>query len=116
MKNFFSDLKVFIVNTAKDERIPERDKKIILAMMALIISPVDLIPDWIPILGLLDDLVLIALILDYFFEVLDQSILLSHYPWDMKSFSRVRSFARMTSFFVPSFIKNNLWKYTKDPF
>jgi uncharacterized membrane protein YkvA (DUF1232 family) len=116
MQNFFKDLKEFIVNTAKDERIPERDKKIILAMVALILSPVDLIPDWIPMIGLLDDFILIALILDYFFEVLDQAILLSHYPWGMKSFARIRRLASITSFLVPSFIKNNLWKYTKDPF
>ena len=116
MKNFFLNLKEFIVNTANDERIPERDKKVILAMLALILSPVDLIPDWIPFFGLLDDFILIALILDYFFEVLDHSILLSHYPWGMKSFSRLRSLAKMTSFLVPTFIKNNLWKYTKDPF
>jgi uncharacterized membrane protein YkvA (DUF1232 family) len=116
MQNFFKDLKEFIINTAKDERIPERDKKIILAMLALILSPVDFIPDWIPIFGLLDDVILLALILDYFFEVLDQSILLSHYPWGMKSFARLRRIAGVTSFLVPSFIKNNLWKYTKDPF
>jgi len=116
MKKFFSDLKEFIINTANDERIPNRDKKVILAMVALILSPVDLIPDWIPIFGLLDDFILIALILDYFFEVLDQSILLSHYPWGMKSFSKLRSLAKFTSFLVPTFIKNNLWKYTRDPF
>jgi uncharacterized membrane protein YkvA (DUF1232 family) len=116
MQNFFKDLKEFIINTAKDERIPERDKKIILAMLALILSPVDFIPDWIPIFGLLDDVILLALILDYFFEVLDQSILLSHYPWGMKSFARLRRIAGVTSFLVPGFIKNNLWKYTKDPF
>jgi hypothetical protein len=38
MKTFFKQLKDFIVNTANDERIPARDKKIILAMVALILS------------------------------------------------------------------------------
>lgn len=116
MKNFFINLKNFLTNTAADERIPERDKKILLAMVALIFSPIDLIPDWIPVIGLLDDAIILALVLDYFFDVLDQNILLSHYPWGMKSFARIRRFARFTSFLVPNVIKNNLWKYTQDPY
>ncbi len=115
-KLFFNDLKKFVVETANDERIPSRDKKIILAMVALIISPIDFIPDWIPVIGVMDDLVILSLILDYLFSVLDQSILLSHYPWGMKSFARIKRVARFTSMFVPNFIKDHLWKYTKDPF
>ncbi len=116
IKKFYNELKHFLTETAKDERIPERDKKVLLVLIALILSPVDLIPDWIPFVGVLDDIVLLSLVLDYFFDVLDQNILLSHYPWGMKSFSRLKRVAKFTSFFVPSFIKNNLWKYVKDPY
>lgn len=116
MKTFFKELKDFVVNTANDERIPERDKKVILAMLALILSPVDFIPDWIPFFGVIDDFILLALVLDYFFSTLDQSIILSHFPWDMKSYSRIRRMVGMTSAMVPGFIKNNLWKYTREPY
>ena len=116
MKNFFVKLKAFLTDTANDERIPARDKKVLLAMVALLISPVDIIPDWIPVIGLLDDLIILAFILDYFFDVLDQNILLSHYPWGMNSFARLRRISGVLSFFVPNIIKNNLWKYTRDPF
>lgn len=116
MKTFFIQLKTFLTNTANDERIPSRDKKVLLAMVALLISPVDIIPDWIPVLGLIDDIIILGLILDYFFSVLDQAILLSHYPWGMKSFARLKRIARFMSFFVPNIIKDNLWKYTRDPF
>lgn len=116
MKKFFVELKNFLNDTANDERIPLRDKKVLLAMVALLISPIDIIPDWIPVFGLVDDVVILGLILDYFFSVLDQAILLSHYPWDMKSFTRLRKIAGVTSFFVPSIIKDNLWKYTRDPY
>lgn len=116
MKNFFIKLKAFLTDTANDERIPSRDKKVLVAMVALLISPIDIIPDWIPVIGLLDDLIILALIMDYFFDVLDQTILLSHYPWGMKSFARIRRIAGVLSFFVPNIIKDNLWKYTRDPF
>lgn len=113
---FFKDLKGFLVNTANDERIPARDKKILLAMVALILSPFDLIPDWIPIFGLLDDLVIMSIILDYFFSVLDSNVILSHFPWDMKAFARLRGVARGLSFLVPRFLKKKLWAYVGEPY
>ncbi len=113
---FFHDLKNFLIQTANDERIPSRDKKILLAMIALLISPIDLIPDWIPVFGLLDDVVILSLILDYFFTVLDSNVLLSHYPWGMKSFARLRAIARAMQFFVPKFLKKKLWKYVGEPY
>lgn len=113
---FFKDLKKFLFDVANDERIPGRDKKVLLAMIALMISPIDLIPDWIPLFGLLDDLILLSIILDYFFTVLDSQILLSHYPWGMKSFANLRKIARAMQFFVPRFIKKRLWKYVGSPY
>jgi uncharacterized membrane protein YkvA (DUF1232 family) len=116
MKTFFLDLKFFFRDLYEDERIPSRDKKTIAVLLALIISPIDFIPDWIPIFGLLDDLIYLALVCDYLFNVLDQSVLLSHYPWGMKSFARVRRIAGVFSFFAPNFIADNLWKYIREPF
>jgi uncharacterized membrane protein YkvA (DUF1232 family) len=113
---FFKKLKDFITNTIHDERIPQRDKKILLAMVVLIVSPIDLIPDWIPVIGLLDDLVILSFILDYFFDVLDQRILLSHFPWDMKAFVRLKSIASGLQFLVPKFIKKKLWSYVGMPY
>ena len=98
LKNFGSNLIGFIKAVANDERIPSRDKKVLLAMVALIISPFDIIPDWIPVIGVMDDLVLMALVLDYFFEVLDQEIILSHYPWDMKSYVWLKRSTKVITF------------------
>jgi uncharacterized membrane protein YkvA (DUF1232 family) len=114
--SFFQKLKEFLQNVANDERIPSRDKKIILGMIALIISPVDLIPDWIPFFGQLDDLVLIAFVMDYYFTVLDSNVLLSHYPWGMKSYIRLKTIAKFLQFLVPRFMKKKLWTYVGDPY
>lgn len=114
--NFFKKLKEFLINTVNDERIPSRDKKILLVMIGLLISPLDLIPDWIPVIGLLDDLIILSFIMDYFFTVLDSRILLSHFPWDMKAFARLKAMARALQFLVPKFIKNRIWQYVGDPY
>lgn len=113
---FFKDLKDFLTNTANDERIPARDKKVLLAMIALMISPFDIIPDWIPVIGVLDDLIILSMILDYFFSVLDSRIILSHFPWDMKAYTRLKKIAHFMQMFVPGFVKKKLWTYVGDPY
>ena len=113
---FFKKLIEFVRAVAGDERIPARDKKVLLALTALVISPVDFIPDWIPVIGMLDDLIMIAIILDYLFNVLDNEILLSHYPWGMKSFARMRRSARLIAILTPGFIKRRIWKYEHSPY
>ncbi len=101
----------FLQDVAHDPRIPESDKKKLLVMIALIVSPVDIIPDWIPVIGVMDDMVLIGIVMDYFFNHLDSEILLSHYPWGMKSFVRIRAAARVAALVVPNWVKRKLWKF-----
>lgn len=108
------DLSDFIKNVANDERIPSQDKKILLALVALIISPFDIIPDWIPIIGVMDDFVLISIVLDYLFNHLDDTILLSHYPWSMKSFIRLKKTARVIIFMAPRWVKDRIWTFKPD--
>jgi uncharacterized membrane protein YkvA (DUF1232 family) len=45
----------------KDPRAPRGPKLLAFAVLAYALSPIDLIPDFIPVLGLLDDLILLPL-------------------------------------------------------
>lgn len=45
----------------RDPRISKKAKLVILITLAYALSPIDLIPDFIPILGMLDDLIIIPL-------------------------------------------------------
>ena len=108
---WIKELFLFIRNVANDDRIPAKDKKIILVILALIISPIDIIPDWIPVIGVLDDFVLLAVVLDYFFNHLERSLLLSHFPWSLKTFLRIQRAALVVSWFTPSWVKNKIWSY-----
>ena len=110
---FLKDLTGFFKALAGDDRVPDRDKKVLLGLVALVISPIDLIPDWIPVIGLLDDVVYLAFIFDYLFNVLEDEILLSHYPWGMKSFGHVRRVGRLFASLAPSFITERIWKYQR---
>jgi uncharacterized membrane protein YkvA (DUF1232 family) len=44
---------------ARDPRVPAAARLVAAAVVAYAVSPVDLIPDFVPVLGLLDDLVLL---------------------------------------------------------
>ena len=46
---------------ARDRRTPWYAKALAVAVVAYALSPVDLIPDFVPVLGLLDDLILLPL-------------------------------------------------------
>lgn len=48
-------------SAARDPRVPWAPRLLALAVLAYALSPIDLIPDFIPVLGLLDDLVLVPL-------------------------------------------------------
>ncbi len=108
---YIKELISFIQNVAHDPKIPSSDKKILLLLLALIISPIDLIPDWIPVIGLLDDFIMLGIVLDYFFNHLDHELLLSHFPWSLKAFIRLRRLSGFITFFTPSWIKNKIWTY-----
>lgn len=46
---------------ARDRQAPRAPKLVALLVLAYALSPIDLIPDFIPVLGLLDDLILLPL-------------------------------------------------------
>lgn len=104
----------FLSNLWREQQIPLRDKKIHVLLLVLIISPLDAIPDWISWVGLLDDAFYFAIIGDFYFNILDSRILLSHFPSDMKSFSRLKKIFTCLDFLIPNAMMNSFWHYKRD--
>jgi uncharacterized membrane protein YkvA (DUF1232 family) len=63
---------------ARDPRVPWYAKAVALAVAAYALSPIDLIPDFIPILGHLDDLVLLPLGIMLAVKLIPPEILAEH--------------------------------------
>jgi len=59
---------------SKDSRVPFLSKIIIGLVVAYALSPIDLIPDFIPVLGLLDDLILLPLGIWLAIRLIPQSV------------------------------------------
>lgn len=64
----------------RDPRVPAKHKLFLGAALAYVVSPVDVIPDFIPFVGQADDLVLLALALNSMFEAAGEAIVHEH--WD----------------------------------
>lgn len=63
--------------------------------------PIDLIPDFIPGLGYLDDVVLVAIVLDGLLNHVDREIVLAHWPGDPASLERASRLAGRVAAWVP---------------
>jgi uncharacterized membrane protein YkvA (DUF1232 family) len=57
------DCAVLFSRLLRDPRLPRRDKLLVAALLPYLLSPIDLIPDFIPVAGQLDDAVIVALVL-----------------------------------------------------
>lgn len=67
-----------VVRAARDPRVGWPVRLLALAVAAYALSPIDLIPDFIPVLGLLDDLILVPLGLWLVIRLLPPDILDEH--------------------------------------
>lgn len=63
-----------------DSRVSRPDKLVLAAAAAYVLAPIDLIPDAIPIVGRLDDLVFLALAIDRLVKHAGSELLYEH--WD----------------------------------
>lgn len=64
----------------RDPRVPVKQKAFLGAALAYTVSPVDVIPDFIPFLGRADDLVILAFALNAMFDAAGEALVHEH--WD----------------------------------
>jgi uncharacterized membrane protein YkvA (DUF1232 family) len=71
---------------ARDPRVSGVDKAIVAAVLVYLVSPVDLIPDWvIPVVGQMEDVYLLALALSRLVNNAGMDVLLDHWDGDPAS-------------------------------
>jgi uncharacterized membrane protein YkvA (DUF1232 family) len=92
------------------ERRVSATAKIALAAMALYLaSPIDVLPDFIPFVGWIDDLLLVALVVDGLLTYVDRSILLKYWPGSPESLDAVAAVARRVARFVPRRVEGRIF-------
>lgn len=73
----------------RDPRVPRRAKIAILIAGLWVASPIDLIPEFLPVIGPLDDIVVVALALRYAGRQVPREVLLEAWPGDPRLLERL---------------------------
>ncbi|PKM77438.1 MAG: hypothetical protein CVU90_07445 [Firmicutes bacterium HGW-Firmicutes-15] len=97
-----------------DKSVSTQEKALLLGTVAYVISPLDFLPDAIPFLGQIDDLLLVALILKRFMNSIDRSVLLAY--WDGKDdlLLTIDKILGFTGIFLPRGVYNKIVKKSKE--
>lgn len=98
-----------IASLLADREVPTTAKVALGAVALYLASPVDLIPDFIPFIGYLDDLLLAAVVIDGLVNFLDRSLVLKYWPGSVASLDATAAVARRLSAWVPSRAKRRIF-------
>src|SRR5262245_44954605 len=91
-----------IARLTADPRVPRRVKVLLGVVAVFLASPVDLIPDFIPVVGYVDDVVVVAIVLDGLLNHIDREIVLQYWPGDPASLERTGRLAARVAAWVPA--------------
>jgi uncharacterized membrane protein YkvA (DUF1232 family) len=94
-----------IARLAADPVLPRAAKVALAAAVLYLVSPVDLIPDFIPGLGALDDLLVAAILVDGILNYVDRGLVLKYWPGSTESLERIARSARVLAAWVPRRLK-----------
>jgi len=92
----------------RDRRVPMRRKAFIGAVLFYVISPVDLIPDFVIGIGRLDDLVLVSLAIDHLMSGAGEDIVRSHWDGSEDGLDLVRSVFAWGAAIIPDGVRRLL--------
>jgi uncharacterized membrane protein YkvA (DUF1232 family) len=79
LAGFVPDCVVLFSRLVRDRRLPRRHKVLVAALIPYLAMPFDLIPDFVPVAGQLDDAVIVAFILRRLVRA-NPSLIREHWP------------------------------------
>ena len=111
MKQLVRDLPKFLKllwGLYRDTRVSSLDKGLVLVTIGYILMPMDFIPDFIPVLGQIDDIYLLALALDRLLNNAGVDVLLEHWEGEVASLEMAITALDKAGAFLPEQVRNLL--------
>jgi uncharacterized membrane protein YkvA (DUF1232 family) len=94
LARFVPDCVTAIRRLRGDPRVPRRAKVAVVVAGLWVASPIDLLPEFLPVIGPLDDVVVVALALRYAARQVPRQVLLEAWPGDPRLLERLLGRAR----------------------
>jgi uncharacterized membrane protein YkvA (DUF1232 family) len=89
LARFVPDCVTTVRRLRRDPRVPRRAKVAIVLAGLWLASPIDLVPEFLPVIGPLDDVVVVALALRYAGRQVPRRVLLDAWPGDTRLLERL---------------------------
>ena len=80
LATFIPDCIVLCSRLLRDPRVPRRKKLLLVALAGYLALPFDLVPDFIPVAGQLDDVVVVAFVLRSLLRGGGEQVVRAHWP------------------------------------
>src|SRR4051795_12276299 len=96
LAGFIPDCIVLVKRLLRDPRGPRRRMLLLGLLFASLALPIDLVPDFIPIAGQLDDAIIVALVLRAILRSGGDELLRQHWPGPQRSLNVIRTLASTT--------------------
>jgi uncharacterized membrane protein YkvA (DUF1232 family) len=95
LARFIPDCLVLMKRLLADPRVPRRRKLLLVGLLGYLALPFDLVPDFIPIAGQLDDVIIVALVLRSFVRADGGALVREHWPGPERTLGFVLRAARL---------------------
>jgi uncharacterized membrane protein YkvA (DUF1232 family) len=86
---FIPDCVTTVRRLRRDPRVPRRAKVAVVLAGIWVASPIDLIPEFLPVIGPLDDIVVVALALRYAARQVPREVLVAAWPGERRLLDRL---------------------------
>ena len=89
LATFIPDCIVLVTRLARDPRGPRRRKLLLLGLAGYLALPIDLVPDFIPVAGQLDDAIIVALVLRHLVRAGGEPLIRELWPGPERSLALI---------------------------
>lgn len=94
LAGFVPDCVILVGRLLRDPRVPRRRRLLLLLAAGYLALPIDLVPDFIPVAGQLDDAIVLALALRGLLRGGDEQLLREHWPGPEQSLALLLRLAK----------------------
>lgn len=77
---FLPNFVILLKRLVSDPRVPRKSKLVLGATLVYVVSPIDVVPDFVPGLGQLDDVIVVLLALHSILNRVDEAVVIELWP------------------------------------